>query len=258
MTIIKLFPENKSVQPSTISTDDLRLVGAGGRLPNSSETESDSVRYEREIWGKPHNGWSNYETWSVYFSIAGEDAIYRYWMREADKEREALASRGQLRDFCFPTARQLFSQLLSAYYATPLVSKFGAHSELLMVALGRVNWQQLAATLRDASAKTGDDVPPPLPPNSLTDGRTRFSMGAITASRGVLEILSKKELVDAVIRHQRGDWGNVDGARRQANEAGVNKDCRLASAYETKDHVEYWIITDDDRAATNVLLPREY
>ncbi len=258
MTIIKLFPENKSVRQPTISTNDSQVVDVPVRLTNSSETESESLQYEREIWGEPHNGWSNYETWSVYFSIAGEDAIYRHWMREADKERERLALRGQHRDFCSPIARRLFFQLLNAYYATPLVSKFGVHSELLMVALGKVNWQQLATTLRDASAKTCDDVPPPLPPNSLTDGRTRFSMGGVKASRGVLEILSKKELVDAVIRHQRGDWGNVDAALRQANEAGVDKDCRLVSAYETKDHVEYWIITDDDRAATNVLLPSEY
>jgi len=263
MKIITSQSELNSVAPLATpwphrAFDDFRLRTA---TPEQNETED--ARWPREIWGEPHNGWPNYHTWCVYFSIAGEDAIYRHWLQraaavsaeaiDAGKRNRPHNGRGDRRGSAL-----LFEDLCNAFYGTPLVSKFGVHSELLMLALGQVNWMSLAVALHEESANDTLDAANPRVPNSLTDGRTRFSTGGVTASPGVLKILSQKQLVDAVIRHQRGDWGHVDEELRQANEALIHAEGRLVSAYENQDQVEFWIITDYDRAATNVLLPSEY
>lgn len=254
--------EKNPIEQIAPPSQELSLVNLSNQPEPPATPCSQDAQWKREIWGEPHNGWSNYETWSVYFSIAGEDAIYRHWLGRAAKNRELEALKKQKREHgqhdTFEVFNPLFSELCNAFYCTPLVSKFGIYSELLMVALGNVDWQRLASALQKESANNSHDASSSRVRNSLTDGRIRFSAGGVTASPGVLEILSQKELVDAVIRHQRGDWGHVNDELRQANEAVIHDEGRLVSAYETKNNVEFWMITDYDRAATNVLLPTEY
>lgn len=257
MTIIELFPNQNSGE-FIANNDESQLIDAAMQSANSGQAKTACPWIQREMWGEPHNGWPNYETWQVYFSIAAEDAVYRYWLREAARELARETFRKPQRGHDRPWHPPLFSRLTNAFYATPLVSDFGVHSKLLMLALGRVDWQRLATRLRQESAKPFGDGRISYPPNSLTDGRSRFYAGGVTASHGVLNHLSDKELVDAVIRHQRGDWGNVDARQRGINERGIDAECRLISAYESKDGTEFWVVTDYDRAATNVLLPSEY
>lgn len=228
-----------------------------------SPTKSQDLGRDCGIWGTPHNGWSNYETWQVYFSIAAEDAIYQFWLGRAahyycrpEVRQEQCREDSQQTDGRHFSA--LFDEMCHAFYQTPLVSSFGVHSELLMTALGPVDWQSLASGLQCDYLNRSREEATSLLPNSLTDRRIRFSAGGVTASSEILQIISQKELVDSVIRHQRGDWGLVDEKQRQANEAAINAEGYLISAYQTKNKVEFWIVTDYDRAATNVLLPSEY
>ena len=261
----------------TIRIPLFQVFSGGKQTPTSHEPPVDHVRrashrhhgpqlrrqlWEQEVWATPHNGWSNYPTWLVYYAIAGEDAIYRHWLREAARIREAQANPLQLCEHDthgqFNLITRLSSTLCEAFYSTPLVSLFGGYSELLLLSLGRVDWQDLAIALHTESAADSRDGVRPLLPNSLTDGRIRFWAGGVTASPNVLKCLSRKALVDAMIRHQRGDWGIVDAEQRRANEAVVNDEGRLMSAYQTHEHVEFLVITDHDRAATSVFLSNEY
>lgn len=59
-------------------------------------------------------------------------------------------------------------------------------------------------------------------------------------------------------RHQRGDWGIVDGCDRRANDDALVAGERLLSAYRLSDGTKIWIITEADRSSTCLLLPEEY
>ena len=65
-------------------------------------------------------------------------------------------------------------------------------------------------------------------------------------------------MMQALRRHARGDWGDLDDEDRKANDRALQEGSRLFSAYKTKAGVKFWIITEADRSATTVLLPDEY
>jgi hypothetical protein len=87
---------------------------------------------------------------------------------------------------------------------------------------------------------------------------SRFNLGQLVATPGVLEIVTHEEIMSALSRHLRGDWGDLDADDKQANEDALVHDSRLLSAYRTEDGTKFWIITEADRSATTVLLPSEY
>ena len=88
--------------------------------------------------------------------------------------------------------------------------------------------------------------------------RVRFRLGRVVATPGALAELSQKDILQALGRHARGDWGDLCEEDWQANEQALKYGSRLFSAYQTKDGVKFWIITEADRLATTVLLPEEY
>ena len=67
-----------------------------------------------------------------------------------------------------------------------------------------------------------------------------------------------KEMVDALIRHTTGDWGNVDEADWAANDRAVAEGGRVVSSYRTKGGKDFWLITEADRSCTTLLIPSEY
>lgn len=64
--------------------------------------------------------------------------------------------------------------------------------------------------------------------------------------------------VDGLARHAAGDWGDLCGEDRAANDRAVAVGARILSAYHTPEGVKLWIITEADRSATTILLPEEY
>jgi hypothetical protein len=86
----------------------------------------------------------------------------------------------------------------------------------------------------------------------------RFSLGALVSTPGVLEALTPDEILTALSRHVRGDWGDLDEEDRQENELSLREGFRLLSAYRSSKGVKFWIITEADRSVTTVLLPEEY
>jgi hypothetical protein len=68
----------------------------------------------------------------------------------------------------------------------------------------------------------------------------------------------RADIARALIRHGKGDWGDVSGADREENELSLKDGYRLLSVYHDRKGVKFWIITEADRSATTVLLPDDY
>ena len=94
---------------------------------------------------------------------------------------------------------------------------------------------------------------------SIPSNRTTlFELGRKAITPGVNAQLHPIEILRALDRHSRGDWGDVCTQDRHANDAAIKNGTRLLSAYDSTRGVRFWIITEADRSATTVLLPEEY
>jgi hypothetical protein len=91
-------------------------------------------------------------------------------------------------------------------------------------------------------------------------GNRKFPLGRLVATPGALEALehNNENSVTFVLRHRRGDWGELDAHDVAENEFSLVNGLRLLSAYALKDSTRIWIITEADRSATTILLPEEY
>ncbi|MEA9578765.1 methyltransferase [Xanthomonas nasturtii] len=72
--------------------------------------------------------------------------------------------------------------------------------------------------------------------------------------------LDSKGLLDPlpyVQRHLRGDWGEVDEARRRANEGALQAGGVLQSQYRITPRLALLVLTDEARHRTVVRLPEE-
>jgi hypothetical protein len=85
-----------------------------------------------------------------------------------------------------------------------------------------------------------------------------FELGRLVATPAALEKVPPSEMFQALRRHARGDWGDLDEEDRRSNDLSLKDGSRLLSAYHSKEGVKFWIITEADRSATTVLLPDEY
>ena len=86
----------------------------------------------------------------------------------------------------------------------------------------------------------------------------RFRIGRIVATYDALAVLSESDISQAIARHQAGDWGDLSGADRRANDEAVLQGTRLLSAYCSAKGVKFRILTEADRLVTTILLPHEY
>jgi len=97
---------------------------------------------------------------------------------------------------------------------------------------------------------------------ALAQQPPRFRLGRTMQTRGIVALDLGEEVCDLLMRHERGDWGDLDAEDRQTNEAAIRpnpEECsRILSAYQTAGGVKVWIITEHDRSVTTVLLPEEY
>lgn len=86
----------------------------------------------------------------------------------------------------------------------------------------------------------------------------KFPLGDVYMTPGVHQSIPPSEVFQALRRHARGDWGELDADDRRANEISVADGTRLLSAYTSKDGKRFWVITEADRSITTALLPNEY
>ena len=86
----------------------------------------------------------------------------------------------------------------------------------------------------------------------------KFLLGRVVATPNALAAIPNNEILNALSRHVRGDWGTVGADDWNANEESLRTGGRLFSAYCSTADVTFWIITEWDRSATTVLLPEDY
>lgn len=92
---------------------------------------------------------------------------------------------------------------------------------------------------------------------STTNSR-RVKLGTTVITRGANETLIPEDMLHAVSRHERCDWGDICEEDRRANDEALVEGTRLLSAYRDGNGTRFWVITEADRSATTVLLPDEY
>jgi len=95
--------------------------------------------------------------------------------------------------------------------------------------------------------------------NAIGDSTSpKFLLGSIVATPHALSKIPNDEILHALSRHVRGDWGALDPEDRDANENALLKGGRLFSAYHSVRNIKFWIITEWNRKVTTVLLPEDY
>lgn len=86
-----------------------------------------------------------------------------------------------------------------------------------------------------------------------------FSLGHTFATPAALRALECAGALPfaLLVRHQCGDWGELDAEDRAANDRAVIDGTRILSAYVIGNEKIY-VITEADRSSTTVLLASEY
>jgi len=85
----------------------------------------------------------------------------------------------------------------------------------------------------------------------------RFPLGRLVITSNASARLNPEEVADGIVRHARGDWGDVSREDAAENGLSLREGFRLLSAYGRGDR-RFWVITEADRSATTVLLPEDY
>ncbi len=86
----------------------------------------------------------------------------------------------------------------------------------------------------------------------------KFPLGGIVITPGASAQISEEDVLRALGKHQRGEWGNLSDPDKEENELSLRAGFRLLSAYESAGGIKFWIITEADRSLTTILLPEEY
>jgi hypothetical protein len=94
--------------------------------------------------------------------------------------------------------------------------------------------------------------------NSYRAPMPKFSLGRIVMAESASQTLLLHDIATALLRHTRGDWGDVCAEDREANESALWDGLRLFSVYHDRKGVKFWIMTEADRNTTTVLLPNDY
>lgn len=91
--------------------------------------------------------------------------------------------------------------------------------------------------------------------HSLTDAL--FSTRKM-ATCGVHDQVSSVEIRDAVLRHCRGDWGDVSPEDAAANNEALAEGGQVLGSYKSTSGVVFWVVTGAGHEVTTAMLPEEY
>lgn len=82
-----------------------------------------------------------------------------------------------------------------------------------------------------------------------------FSLGQTVVSAKAMKRLHPDDVAAALARHARCDWGNISAEVAERNEHSLREGLHVVSTYFDRNGTEFWIITEDDRSTTTVMLP---
>ena len=86
----------------------------------------------------------------------------------------------------------------------------------------------------------------------------RFPLGRVVITAHARATLSDADAIAGLERHHRGDWGDLTEREQQQNDEALAEGAQLLSIYSTPQGVKFWIITEEDRSVTTILLPIDY
>ena len=87
--------------------------------------------------------------------------------------------------------------------------------------------------------------------------KSKFALGQVVITANATKHLDTLAVNEALRRHAAGDWGDTCPEDAGENELSLNEGFRLLSAYGTGER-KFWIITEDDRSVTTILMPEDY
>src|SRR5262249_3130432 len=82
----------------------------------------------------------------------------------------------------------------------------------------------------------------------------KFQLGRVVITRNALAAIPPEEVNDAIHRHSRADWGELDQHDLAENARCLKEGGRLFSIYRARNGVRFYVITESDRSVTNVEL----
>lgn len=102
-----------------------------------------------------HEGWSNYETWSVNLWMANAEHLYRYWRRTAMtawqeawdaacEDEPEPSNDAAARDTALATAIVSLADQMKYEVGAGVPQLDGPYCDLLEAALGEVDWREIA------------------------------------------------------------------------------------------------------------------
>ena len=84
-----------------------------------------------------------------------------------------------------------------------------------------------------------------------------FSTGCLAVTPGICSLIQAGvDITPLLLRHQYGDWGDLDNADKAANDRAVRDGDRILSVYQVSPAIRIWILTQE--GTTTVMLPEEY
>jgi hypothetical protein len=90
------------------------------------------------------------------------------------------------------------------------------------------------------------------------DRGPRFPLGRVVITHRASTVIPREDVMAALERFARGDWGDVDRHDAAQNEQDLQDGGRLLAAFHSSRGASFWIITEADRSVTSVILPEEY
>ena len=87
---------------------------------------------------------------------------------------------------------------------------------------------------------------------------TKVQLGQLVMTRNAATSLKALDVMKALSRFARGDWGDVCKEDWEANDEALEHGGRLLGSYHDRNGTKFWIITEADRSVTTVLLPEDY
>ncbi len=94
--------------------------------------------------------------------------------------------------------------------------------------------------------------------NFCSVANPKVQLGRIIISRRVEKSVDQAEVIAALTRHAKGDWGELVEQDWPRNEAALTADGIVLSVYGAQVGRLFWILTDVNDEKTSVLFPEEY
>ena len=87
--------------------------------------------------------------------------------------------------------------------------------------------------------------------------QSKFPLGQIVITPNAMSRISQGEIDDGLLRHARGDWGNICPEDAGQNNQALQCVDRVLTVYGAGSQ-RFWIITEADRSVTTILMPEDY